>query len=291
MDKKWLSAFMVGIFALSASAVTCVWKVEKDGKSLYIGGTCHCLAARDYPLPVEFGQAYSNSAAMVFECNLDELNSEVTQKKIKAAWMYTDGSHLKDHLSAFSWAALTDYCATNKIPLESLAEFKPPMAMLALMFMELGKLGVDPNKGVDQYFNRLAAKDGKPVKGLETVDQQISYVASLGKDAPDEFVRYSLKDTGSLGDKFRDIVAAWRAGDEKKLDVLVQEEMEKDFQPLYQTLVLDRNAAWAPQIEAMLATPEREFILVGAGHLVGSGSVLSILRSHGCTVTQLETNK
>jgi uncharacterized protein YbaP (TraB family) len=57
---------------------------------------------------------------------------------------------------------------------------------------------------------------------------------------------------------------------------------------MYQQLLVKRNQAWMPQIEAFLQTPETEMVLVGSAHLLGSDGLLIQLEKAGYTVTQLD---
>lgn len=51
--------------------------------------------------------------------------------------------------------------------------------------------------------------------------------------------------------------------------------------------MVSRNSNWLPEIKKMLATPEVEFILVGAAHLAGDDGLLSQLKSSGCQAAGL----
>ena len=57
----------VSVLSLLAAAVlygslvwvySSVWKAQKDGNTVYLGGTIHVLSKGDYPLPDAFDQAY-----------------------------------------------------------------------------------------------------------------------------------------------------------------------------------------------------------------------------------------
>ena len=54
---------------------------------------------------------------------------------------------------------------------------------------------------------------------------------------------------------------------------------------VYDALLKDRNQDWTPKIIDMLETPGTRLIAVGAGHLAGDDSVISMLRKEGYTVT------
>ncbi|MGB3627242.1 MAG: TraB/GumN family protein, partial [Henriciella sp.] len=53
---------------------------------------------------------------------------------------------------------------------------------------------------------------------------------------------------------------------------------------VYEAIFLDRNKTWVPQIEAMLDEPGTVFVAVGAGHLAGPDSVITMLRDEGYDV-------
>jgi uncharacterized protein YbaP (TraB family) len=46
-------------------------------------------------------------------------------------------------------------------------------------------------------------------------------------------------------------------------------------------LITQRNENWVAQIETMLANNEEAFLVVGAGHLVGPTSVVTLLEQKG----------
>ena len=49
----------------------------------------------------------------------------------------------------------------------------------------------------------------------------------------------------------------------------------------------NRNQAWVPQVEALMATPATEFVMVGVAHLAGDDSLLDMLESLGYTIEPL----
>ena len=69
MNKYLLIIFLFPSLCFSE---TSVWHISKNGHNLYLGGTIHMLKKEDYPLPVEFSQAYLKSDKLVFETNLEK---------------------------------------------------------------------------------------------------------------------------------------------------------------------------------------------------------------------------
>ena len=286
MKKILLSITLVLILCTQALAESSVWKVQKGASVFFLGGTFHLLRPSDFPLPPEFEKAYKASDILVFETDLGTLNDISAQQKLMANAMYADGSTIDKYLSAGTYSLLDKYCAAHGIPLESLKHFKPSIIAVTLLSVELAKLGV-AQQGVDTYLYQLATQDKKATEGLETIDEQIQFMTRMGEGNEDAFITYSLKDLESIQQKYETMVAAWKKGDAKKLNDLFVAEVKTKMPKLYKELLADRNAKWLLAIDAYHRTPRKEFILVGASHLVGPDGIIEALRQKGYTVEKL----
>ena len=286
MKKGIVSIVTVLFMCTWASAETSVWKVQKDTSVMYLGATFHMLRETDYPLPSEFGKAYKASEIVVFETDIGKLQEPSTRQKLLAQFMYADGSTIDKHLSARTYGELSAYCKSNGIPLEAFKQLKPSLLIVTLTAMELMKLGVT-QRGVDLFFYGLANEDRKIVKGFETVEEQINYLVSMADGNEDDFVTYSINDMKNVKQQFESLANAWRKGDAEKIDEYIVAELRTKLPHVYKKLFTDRNSKWLPMIEAYMNTPETEFILVGAGHLVGSEGIIALLRKKGYTVDKL----
>jgi uncharacterized protein len=286
MTRLILSITLVMLLCTWASAESMVWKAQKGNSVIYLGGTFHILRESDFPLPPEFEKAYKASEVVVFETEIDKFKDPATQQKLMAKATYADGSTIEKHLSPKTYRELSEYCVTNGIPLQQLARFKPSMLITTLTFVELMKLGVTQH-GVDEFFYEKAKEDGKAVKGLETVDEQIDYVVSMADGDEDGFVRYSIRDMGKLKPLFEEFETAWRKGDADKLDRLLNVELKAEQPKLYDRLMVGRTRKWLPLIDAPQKPPRTQFILVGAGHLVGPDGLVEELRKKGYKVEKL----
>ena len=264
-------------------AETSLWKVSKGDSELFIGGTIHVLSASDYPLPMEFEQAYKQSHTIVFETDLAAMALPETQQELLQRVMYKEGRTLKDDLSAETYKALVDYAASVGLMIESLNQFKPPMVMITLLMNELHRLGM-ADTGVDNFFNQKAIADGKSIGELESVQVQLDVIENMGKGHEDEMILSTIAEMKELPLIMDEMKQAWRKGDMKTLEKIGVSEMKTDFPDLYRLLLVERNNAWIPKIEVMLATPEIELVLVGALHLVADEGVITRLRSLGYKV-------
>jgi uncharacterized protein len=285
MRKILLSIILVLLFCTQSLAESSVWKVQKGESVMYLGGTCHLLRQSDFPLPAEFDTAYRESDVVVFETDLGEFNNPSAQAKLMSKAMYNDGSTVDKHLSSQTYKLLSEYCVVNGIPLGALKQFRPSMIVVMMEAVELAKLNVT-QEGVDTFFYKLAKRDKKIVEGLETVDEQINYLAGMGEGNEDAFVRYTIEDFKSIKQQYESLVGAWKKGDTKSLYDLMVADLKK-MPKLYKELLTDRNKNWLPLIYAYQKTPQKRFILVGVGHLVGPDGILEALRQKGYKVEKL----
>jgi len=269
---------------LPVSAKSPVWQVSKGNNFLYIGGTVHVLGNNDYPLPPAFEEAYNNSKKLIFEIDINKMESPEIQMLVASKMKYSDGSTLKDHLKPETYATLKEYLKPLGIPVITFEDFKPSLVSLMLTMMELQKLGI-AGIGVDKYYNSKATQDYKSLGKLETIEEQINFLTKMGDGDPDEYILYTLNEIEELSETFTSLKDAWRNGDTDKLAEIAITPLNQ-FPDIYEMLIVKRNNAWVPQIEAMLKTKEVEMILVGALHLAGKDSVLKQLESRGYTVEQ-----
>lgn len=270
----------------SAHSESPLWKVSKDGNHLFIGGTIHLLSYNDYPLPDAFEKVYKKSQMLVFETDISKTKSPEFTQKLQASMKYDDGSTLKDHLKPETYKILEDYLKKLKIPIIAFEDFKPGMVSMTLSIMELHRLGIN-GAGVDLYYNSKAVDDHKSIGKLETAEQQLKFLKQMGEGDPDEFILYSLNEIKTLKSMFNAMKDAWRKGDMEKMKEVGIEPL-KEFPETYKMILVDRNKAWVPQIEAMLKTKEIEMILVGSLHLAGDDSVLKLLKDRGYKVELFE---
>lgn len=277
----------VGLSGINiASADTSVWVVTSGNNTVYLGGTVHLLRPTDYPLPEEYEQAYQASSEIYFETDLNSMADFSVQAQMLQQLTYTDERSLKTVLNQQAYSALSSYAAKVGLPLMMLEKFKPGMVVSTLQIMEFQKMGFTP-QGVDNYFNTRAIGDGKKLGQLESIEQQIGFLAAMGEGNESKFILLSLRDLEKTGEVMEDMIAAWRTGNSAKLAELFVADMQAETPELYDALLLQRNLNWIPQIESMLRDADTEFVLVGAAHLVGNQGLLDLLSRKGFQIRQL----
>jgi uncharacterized protein YbaP (TraB family) len=274
------------LFSHSVIAASPVWKVEKNGHHLFIGGTIHVLASADYPLPSSFDRAYRQSEILVLETDMQKLQSPGFQATMLRELTYSDGRNLQKVLDRNTYRELEQFFSARGIPMEAIVNFKPGMVVTMMTMVELQRLGID-GVGVDAYYSARAIEDRKKLGKLEPVETQIAFLANMGAGQENEMLSFSLSDVEQLPGMMKSMKDAWRRGDVGKLEKLGISELKKDFPEIYKALLLDRNNAWMPKIEAMARTKEIELVLVGALHLAGRDGLLAQLKSRGYSIKMM----
>lgn len=263
-----------------------VWKVS-DGKShLFLAGTVHVLRKSDYPLPSAFEQAYQAADTLVFETDIDAIDTAAVQQRMIELMTYPNGRNLSDVLSPATYKALQQQCVAMGIPIENFQTFKPAMVVVTLLYVELRRLGI-AEQGVDKIFHQRAKQDGKMLVSLEKIEQHLSFVANMGEGEEDQFILHSLRDLNRTGSMMDELLQAWKTVDIVTLQKLLNADFKDDFPKLYQSLLVDRNKHWLPQIKAMYQREGTEYVLVGAAHLLGEEGLLKQLQRLGYRVEKL----
>jgi len=284
---KVVALTALGFMSVSSLyADTSVWEVKSGSNVVYLGGTVHLLRPSDYPLPEEFEQAYNNSSRVYFETDISSMNDLSVQMQMLQQLTYSDERTLKSVLSDEAYAALSVYTAELGLPLMMMEKFKPGMIISTLQVLEFQSMGFTP-QGVDMHFNEKAQTDGKYIGQFETIQEQIGFLAAMGEGNESEFILLSLEELEDTDTMMTQMVAAWRDGNADELARLFVNDMRDQAPELYESLLLQRNRNWLPDIEGMLRNGETEFVLVGAAHLVGPEGLVAMLSAKGYQVRRL----
>jgi uncharacterized protein YbaP (TraB family) len=281
-----VSVCMAVLSISPAIADTSVWSVRSGDNVIYLGGTVHLLRPGDYPLPDEFEEAYQASSELYFETDIAAMGDLSVQAQMLQQLTYSDERSLRTVLSDEAYTALSAYTQTAGLPIVMLEKFKPGLLISTLQILVFQSMGFTP-QGVDAFFHTRAVADGKAEGQLETVQEQIGFIAAMGEGNDSEFILLSLKDLTETGNVIDGMIGAWRSGDAQGLSELFVEDMKVEAPALYDTLLLERNLKWIPRINRMLQDADTEFVLVGAAHIVGENGLLDLLSQEGYEINQL----
>jgi len=263
-----------------------IWKVSSSAGSAYLVGSVHVLAKDYYPLAPALEAAYKGSDLLVEEMNLDEITTPDAQMRTLARGLLPGGQTLDMVVSPTTYALVTARTQSLGLPLEPLKRFKPWMLALTVVALEWQKAGFDDAYGLDRHFFDRAKAEGKPIQGFESADFQLGLLDGLSAADQDRMLAESLKESETELGSVAALAMAWKNGDAPTIERLVLSDM-KDDPVMYNRLLADRNRAWVPAFEALLARKARPFVVVGAAHLVGPDGLLALLKARGYSLEQL----
>jgi uncharacterized protein YbaP (TraB family) len=262
-----------------------VWVVDKPGRPgrLYLCGTIHILRAEDYPLAKGYEAAYADSAKLVLELPPGAGEDNALTSRMTELGSYPKGESLQSHVSAGTWKAVQDWAGRRNVPIASLQGMRPWFLSLVISATEYGLLGAKADRGVDQHFETLAKKEGKPGEGLETPEFQLQLFTQLSEPQQADLLEQTLGEVKTLPEEYQKMITAWKDGDLPTLHEMLFREAEK-FPELMDLFLNDRNRAWLKPLSAMLERGEKAMVLVGTGHLAGDTGLIRLLQAKGYRV-------
>lgn len=264
---------------------TSLWKVAGKNNTVYLLGSIHFLDEKSYPLDPVIEQAFEQSECLVFEMNLDSVNTWSAQGAVLKRAVYSDGSTLKDHLADSIYAQAARLCRDGGLDIGQFSRFKPWMLTLSLMGVELNKLGFDPDKGIDNYFYKKAKKQDKCVQGLESLDYQLSVFDGLDDNLQGQMILQFSDELSVFEKELNELVHAWKYGQTDSLEAKLLPAFDK-FPQLKSRLLTRRNKTWATKIATLLSERKDYMVVVGAGHMVGEDGLVDLLQNAGYRVEQ-----
>jgi uncharacterized protein YbaP (TraB family) len=279
----WL--LLILLLTVPAQAKNTLWQVRAGENTLYLLGSLHVLKKDSYPLPPLMEEIYTASHAVVFETDMDEMDTPAMQKKIVNYGRLPASQTLQQQLSAPTWQLLQKKMTELKIPEEKVRQMKPWLCALTLTVTDLERLGFLAEYGLDEHFYARAKQDKKKIIPLESVDFQLSLFYSQSRHEQEEFLMQTLTDLQVADALSGEMENAWKNGDGEKLYTLIAKSFA-GYPKQYARLVLQRNKNWLPVLEKILKREQVTLVVVGAGHLVGPGSVVDLLRRKGYPVVQ-----
>ena len=280
----FIFVFAALILVAVAKAEPAVWVVKGPHATVYLFGTVHALDKNHPWRSAKIDAAIQQSQELWLEIpNPDD--SASMQPLILQFGM--DMAHPLSSKLTPDQVAKLNKAAVGLPGGEAILEpMKPWLAGMLLSLAPVLQAGYDPESAVELQLKPDFTKANKPVKGFETAEQQIHYFADMSDKAQLDFLVTELDDADTAADQFKQLIAAWYAGDVDKLEAINNADLRDKHPDLFQLLVVKRNQNFTAQIEDMLKGNSITFVAIGAGHLVGKDGVPAMLEKQGYKVTR-----
>ena len=267
-----------------ATAEPAIWVIKGPHATVYLFGTIHALAKDQSWHSVKIDAAVQQSQTLCLEVPNAEDAAAIQPLMMQLGF---DAAHpLSSKLTPDQLAKLNKAAAALPGGETILEPMKPWLAAVMISVLPVLQAGYDPESGVEFAIKPEFTKANKDVKGFETAEQQIHLFADMSDKAQLDFLVSELDDAASAVGEFKQLLAAWYAGDVEKINSINNAELRDKHPDLFQVLVVKRNQNFTEQIRNLLAGDGVSFVAVGAGHLVGKEGVLAMLEKQGYKVTR-----
>lgn len=274
-----------------------LWKIEGRGSApSFLLGTMHVTDPRVLAMPAGAADAFAGASTVVVESDeiIDERKASAALMMRPDLTMFSDNRTIDDFLKPEDRARLEAGLKARGIPLPLVARMKPWMiaSFVALPACEFTRKAAGASF-LDKKLAEDAVDQGKSLKGLETLVEQLSAMDSL----PVEWHLQALIDTLALGKTIEDVLATmtdlYLAGDTGMIMPMmksVSERVSSDdpgYADFEQRIIIERNRTMAARAEPILKEGGA-FMAVGALHLPGKEGLIELLRQQNFTVTRIE---
>jgi hypothetical protein len=277
--------------AKQTEAVPALWKVKGAHGTVYLFGSVHVMKPSVHWETAKVKDALTGSDTLYLEISgLDEDSIKAAQPEIMA--LGVDQAHpLSTKITKEDVGLLDDAVKSMGMPGEQAMEpLQPWLAYLTISVVPMVKAGYDPNSGIDRLLETEAKGASKPVRGFETISEQMHYFADMAQPMQVQMLHQALMDMPKSVADIDTLVLDWTKGDVDGIGKIENDEMKVKYPDLYQKLLVDRNKRFADTLAGVLKDPATGtvFVAIGAGHLAGPDSVQKMLEGKGYSAERVE---
>ena len=300
----------------NAGSLGLLWKAEGNGNTLYLLGSIHTDRNNVYPFHKQLRDIILNAEQVSFEL---DFNDQAGLAEFAAMQVYSDGTTLADHISPELYQVVVNTASMLGMDEATVSQYKA--WALASSFQSLSMLDDTSSSNamaIDLYVNSKAANAGIDIGAVETYafqgglfdtlspEYQEAYLAGgllmlLDVNTMDESTKSAL--TAVLGEEAltQDGQDAMEEGIEQ-ISLWMDQWKTRDVEGFAKSYPKDEIINGADELESKLFTDrdpgmiayaenylEQEgshtgLLVVGAGHMIGSGGIVQGLRDLGYTV-------
>ena len=279
--RRILAVFLCCILTAHTQAAP-IWQSQNLKSDDYLLGTIHVGDERFQELPRQIKQIIDAVDVVVLELDLNQVTPAIQQDVTFKYGLLPQGKTLKTELSSEVYQKTASYLASQGMNIEQFAQLKPWLVGLTMVQLAYAKLGLDPQKGIDQQVFKYAKQKGKTIIGLETFEQQFRFFDQILTDNPhiksDDLILDTLIELEKHKDLPAEMVNAWLNADMQSLETIYKQtlgESQFDF-AAEKVLLTNRNLTWQKQLEPILEQ-NKTLVAVGTLHFVGENSLIKLM--------------
>jgi uncharacterized protein YbaP (TraB family) len=258
------------------------WAVLRDSEIVgYLLGTIHSEDPRVLDFSPDMLEKLTGSQVFAMEMVPDL----PTLAKLTEYMQLPPGQNLSEVIGRGRFEALAAALGLYEVPVEFINRMKPWAAMMTLSTPP-------PLTGfyMDLSLSLRASGSGLKVVGLETLEQQLSFLENMPLDMQLSLLDQAIEEIDRVTQAHEQMVETYLRNDLSGLQALSEEQMldvgeaERDY--FMQTGIVERNRRMAETLSAHF-DQGKVFVAVGALHLSGDQGLVSLLRKQGLELKPL----
>ena len=256
-----------------------LWRISGKGITpSYIFGTFHMLCKDDFSMTDSLRKKFATAKQLYSEIKMDD---PAIQMKIMKTMSMKDTT-LLSLFGSDSVRANEAFKSITGIPMQMLNVFRPFMSMSLLT---LKSIDCEEQVQMEGLFVTMAKEAGIPIKGLETLEEQMDLMNSEPIDSQINALKRTLFNFDSVKISMKKMIATYKKNNADSIYRFIKDNGGSDA--FEEKLLVKRNKNWIPVIKKAVAEMPG-FFVVGAGHLGGTNGVISLLRKEGYTLTPMK---
>lgn len=268
-------------FPMSESSL--LWEIKGPGvkHGSYLFGTMHLIEKEYFLFPKSLEKRVQKADVLVMELpGMPSQFDAMNLLKLKQGSFF-DFFTTEQSDSILVWAKEALKLSEEAFR-KTMSPMKPFVAIqLATQMQFMGKTA-----SYELKFEEIATESKVEIKGLETLEEQLSFFDNLTKEQQAEMVMEGIREMQKSIEFSRKVQQVYARQNVDSLYIMLHENggivtsEEKIF-------IDDRNKKWVPQMRESLVS-KRTFIAVGAGHLGGPNGLIRLLEKEGFTLSPVE---
>ena len=258
------------------------WEIQKDSQpSGYLLGTIHSEDPRVLDFSEDFLERLSSNKVFAMELVPDMFMLE----RLTDYMYYPPEKSLESVIGIERYRALGAALSSYQVPAEFISRMKPWAAMMTLSTPP-------PETGffMDLSLSLRASGNGLEVVGLETLEQQLSFLENMPLPMQLSLLDQAIAESGKVIEVHNQMVNAYLENNLVSLQALSDEQLkvvgESAGNYFIESGIHARNHRMAKSLLHQLES-KTVFVAVGALHLPGEQGLLNILRQHGYELSPL----
>ena len=266
-----------------------LWRLVSGQSTVYLAGSIHVLKQSLHPLPQQYQSAFDNSDNIVVEVDTMSITPRNLAKLVNKYFLLPDSQSIQQVLNQSELSMLVEYLDARNNSIAGVEQLKPSMLAIQLSINQLAAMGYFQEYGVEKYF--LKQLGSRNILHMETLEQQFQLLGSAPMTLQRELLRETIIRIDEMDEMMAALVTAWLSGDMQNFDVLTQimSSPSPEYLAFSKRLLDERNIGMANKITGYLDAGGTYFVMLGAAHLTGENSVLSLLKQQGRTAIQVHS--